>query len=133
MGDKLCNLDIDAVVSSDLKRVTDTVEIALAGRTLPWEQTPLLRERDWGTWTGLPICSVDLTRLPADAETTQMLYDRAGEFLAYLKRNYDGKHVLVVSHGQINRAIQAHLLHLGPTKMGAIAHMDNAEVRKFMC
>ena len=55
LGEKLKDIELDAIVSSDLQRVADTVRLAMAGRPLPWKQTALLREIDWGSWTGLPI------------------------------------------------------------------------------
>ena len=53
LRDTLRNISLDAVVSSDLKRCVDTARIAVEGRNLPWEKTVLLREIDWGSWTGV--------------------------------------------------------------------------------
>ena len=55
LRDTLRNISLDAVVSSDLKRCVDTARIAVEGRNLPWEKMVLLREIDWGSWTGLPL------------------------------------------------------------------------------
>ena len=78
LGKRLRDIPLDAILSSDLQRVIDTVRLAVGDRNLPWQTTPLLREIDWGSWTGLPLDSVDRTHLPADAETREMLYERAG-------------------------------------------------------
>ena len=43
---------IDAVVSSDLKRSVDMARIIAESHGLTVNQTPLLRERDWGGFTG---------------------------------------------------------------------------------
>ena len=48
LGEELQQARLDAIISSDLKRVTDTVVLSVGKRDLPWEQTPLLREIDWG-------------------------------------------------------------------------------------
>lgn len=69
LGKRLRDILLDAILSSDLQRVIDTVRLAVGDRNLPWQTTPLLREIDWGSWTGLPLDSVDRTYLPADAET----------------------------------------------------------------
>ena len=61
LGVRLQNIAIDMVVSSDLQRCKDTVQLAVGERQLPWVTTPLLREIDWGSWTGLYIKDVDLT------------------------------------------------------------------------
>lgn len=128
----LRSLPLDAVISSDLQRVIDTVNLALDGWNLPWEKTQLLREIDWGSWTGLTIASVDTSCLPADAESKEMLYERAGRFVKYLQEHYDGKTVLVVGHGLINRSVQAQIEGVGVEHLYDVPHMKNAEVRKFI-
>lgn len=131
MGEELAGVPFDAVVSSDLQRVVDTVQLAVGYRNLPWVKTPLLREIDWGSWTGRSLDSVDRKHLPPDAETREMLYERAGRFLEYLRKNYEGKRVLVVAHGLVNRSIQAQLLGVPADQLHTLPHMKNAEVRYF--
>ena len=89
LGESLKGIALDAIVSSDLQRVVDTVRLAVGDRGLPWEKNALFREIDWGSWTGLPIDSVDRSRLPADAETPEMLYARAGRCIEYLRAHYE--------------------------------------------
>ncbi len=157
LGPLLKKMPLDAVVSSDLQRVIDTVNLAfygdagragdvpdvsefghcelrslMDGRAIPWERTGLLREIDWGSWTGLKVASVDTTHLPADAESKEMLYERAGLFVEYLKKNYEGKTVLVVAHGLVNRSIQAQVEGVSVEHLYDVPHMKNAEVRKFL-
>lgn len=131
LGEALEDIELDAVVSSDLQRVKDTVKIALGDRKLPWTTTELLREIDWGSWTGLCLSAVDRDNPPADVETWAMLYDRAGKFLDYIRRDYPGKRVLVAGHGQINRAVQARIEGIPVENLNAIPLMRNGEVRKF--
>ena len=131
LRDTLRNISLDAVVSSDLKRCVDTARIAVEGRKLPWEKTVLLREIDWGSWTGLAIKEVDLQHFPADVETEAMLYERAGRFVDYLKEQYDGKQVLAVGHGLINRAVQAHIQGVTLEHLRSVPKMNNAELRRF--
>lgn len=132
LGKELEDIPIDCIISSDLKRVTDTVYYAMGDRNLPWERNRLLREIDWGAWTGLKIESVNIKNPPKDAETKEMLYERAKSFIDYLKKNYEGKQVLVVAHGLINRSIQANIEGVEINKLHIIPHMKNAEVRKFI-
>lgn len=131
LGKELEGITIDCILSSDLKRVVDTVNYAMANRHLPWEKTKLLREIDWGKWTGLKIDSVDKQNPPEDAETKEMLYERGKRIVEYIKEKYSGKNVLVVAHGLINRSIQAHILGVDINELYNIQHMKNAEVRKF--
>ena len=58
LGKRLRDILLDAILSSDLQRVIDTVRLAVGDRNLPWQTTPLLREMDWGSWTGFPLDSV---------------------------------------------------------------------------
>ena len=111
MGEELAGVSLDAVVSSDLQRVVDTVQLAVGNRNLPWEKNSLLREIDWGSWTGRPLDSVD--------------------FVEYLRKNYEGKKVLVVAHGLVNRSIQAQILGVPADQLHTLPHMKNAEVRYF--
>lgn len=131
LRDTLRDISLDAVVSSDLKRCVDTARIAVEGRNLPWEKMVLLREIDWGSWTGLAIKEVDLRHFPADVETEAMLYERAGRFVDYLKERYDGKQVLAVGHGLINRAVQAHIQGVILEHLRSVPKMNNAELRRF--
>lgn len=131
LGQALCEIPLDAVVSSDLQRVVDTVQRAVGDRHLPWQQTALLREIDWGPWTGLTVGSVDLSHPPVGVETPQMLYDRAGAFLEYLWQHYDGKRVLVVAHGQINRSLEARIKGVALADLRTVPLMKNAEVHRY--
>lgn len=132
LGEKLKNVELDAVVSSDLQRCKDTVELAVGYRQLPWATTSLLREIDWGSYTGLYIKDVDITSFPPDVETEPMLYDRAARFLQFLREHYEGKRLLVVGHGLIKRAVQAHIQGVSLEHLRTVPKMDNAEVREFM-
>ncbi len=131
LGESLRDIALDAVVSSDLQRVVNTVQLAVGSRQLPWQQTTLLREIDWGPWTGLSVGSVDLSNPPAGVETRQMMYDRAGAFLDYLWQHYDEKRVLVVAHGQINRCLEARITGVPLEELRTVPLMKNAELHRY--
>lgn len=131
LHEKLVDVPLDAVISSDLRRCVDTARIAVGDRGLAWERTALLREIDWGSWTGLAIKEVDLRHIPVDVETEGMLYERANRFVDYLKRHYEGRQVLAVGHGLINRAVQAHIQGVTLQHLRSVPRMENAEVRRF--
>lgn len=132
LGRRLEHISLDAVVSSDLTRCVDTVLLAVGQRQLAWERTPMLREIDCGSLTGESIVQVDFKHLPADVETMRMLYDRAGQVLDHLKQNYGGQRILVVSHGMLNRSMQAHIQGVTFEHLRCVPKMDNAELRKFL-
>lgn len=126
----LCINDFDAIVSSDLKRVTDTVEILLDGRReVEWKTTPLLREIDWGSMTGMKIADVNFKKMAADVETREMLYERAGRAAEWLCENYADKKLLIVSHGLFLRSLTAQLTGVLVDKLHTIERLDNCGMR----
>ena len=117
---------IDVVIASDLKRSVDTARIIAEPHQLEVISTPLLRERDWGSFTGRYIPELKGEPWPDDIETLENLLSRAGEFIAYVKHTFPGKKVLAVGHGIINKAIQSVYYQ---KSMSDIQRMSNAEVR----
>ena len=117
---------IDIILASDLKRSIDTARIIAEPRRLEVLTTPLLRERDWGSFTGRFIPDLKGEVWPDDIETLENLLSRAGEFIAYVKQTFPGKKVLAVGHGIINKAIQSYYYQ---KPMNEIQRMQNAEVR----
>ena len=126
LAEQLKDECIDAFVASDLKRSFDTCQILAAPHAKPVATTPLLRERDWGSFTGRYIPDLKGEVWPDDIESLDALLARAREFLLYIKETYPNQHVLAVGHGIINKAIQA--VHFGKT-MPEVARMMNCEVR----
>ena len=117
---------LDAIIASDLKRSIDTARIIAEPHHLEVITTPLLRERDWGSFTGRYIPELKDEVWPDDIETLENLLSRAGEFIAYVKKTFPGKKVLAVGHGIINKAIQSYYYQ---KPMSEIQRMQNAEVR----
>ena len=117
---------LDVVIASDLKRSVDTARIIAEPHRLEVTTTPLLRERDWGSFTGRFIPELKGEVWPDDIETLENLLSRAGEFIAYVRKTYPGKKVLAVGHGIMNKAIQAVYY---KKSMSEIQKMTNAEVR----
>ena len=120
------NKPLDVVIASDLKRSIDTAKIIAEPHHLEVQSTPLLRERDWGSFTGRYIPDLKGEIWPDDIETLENLLSRAGEFIAYVKQTFPGKKVLAVGHGIINKAIQSVYYQ---KSMSEIQRMSNAEVR----
>ena len=118
--------DITAIISSDLKRSIDTARIIAEPHHLEVIQTPMIRERDWGSFTGRFIPDLKDEKWPDDIETLENLLSRAGEFITYVKETFPGKKVLAVGHGIVNKAIQA--VYYGK-QMNEVQRMTNAEVR----
>ena len=130
VADKLKDEAIDAFVSSDLKRSIHTCELIARPHGMPVTTTPLLRERDWGSFTGKYIPELsnlnDPSLWPDDIESLDALKRRAKDFMVWLKEQYPGQKVLAVGHGIINKAIQS-VYYNKP--MNEIKPMSNAEIR----
>ena len=125
LRERLAGTHFDAYVASDLKRAIDTARI-LAGPQQPIDTTPLLRERDWGSFTGRYIPDLKGEVWPDDIETLDDFLARAGRFLDFVRTRYQGKTVLAVGHGIVNKAIQA--VYYGK-QMRDVERMANCEVR----
>lgn len=123
---KMTAVSIDAIVASDLHRAIQTAAIVAAPHGLDVVTTPLLRERDWGGFTGRYIPDLKDEVWPDDIETLEALMTRARQFLDFIKTCYTGKTVLAVGHGIVNKAIQA--VHYGK-QMHEVERMANCEVR----
>ena len=123
------NRVIDAVISSDLKRAVDTAAVIAAPHGLEVVTTSLLRERDWGDFTGRYIPDLKNEPWPENVESLENLLSRAGEFITYVRQTFPGKKVLAVGHGIVNKAIQAVLYN---KSMSEIPRMLNAEVRELV-
>ena len=117
---------LDAVIASDLKRSVDTARIIAAPHQLEVQTTPLLRERDWGDFTGRYIPDLKNEVWPDNVETLENLLSRADEFLTFVRQTFPEKKVLAVGHGIINKAVQAVYYQ---KSMSDIQRMSNAEVR----
>jgi len=124
--DRMASEPFAAIIASDLKRSVDTATIIAEPHHLEVVQTSLLRERDWGSFTGRYIPDLKGEVWPDDIETLENLLSRAGEFIAFVKQTYPGKKVLAVGHGIINKAVQA-VYH--KKSMSEVQRMMNAEVR----
>ena len=122
----LSEIHIDAIISSDLQRAYDSALIIGRKLNRPVQITPKLRERDWGDFAGRFIPDLKGLPLPDKVEKMDDLLNRAKSFLEWVKTNYQGKTILAVGHGIINKAIQA--VYYGKLTR-EIPKMSNAEYR----
>ena len=128
LREKLAGEGIDVYVSSDLYRSIETCRI-IKGEEEGIVTTPLLRERDWGGFTGRYIPDLKDEVWPDDIETLDALKKRAQCFLNFIRESYPESKVLAVGHGIINKAIQS--VHFDKP-MNEVPRMMNAEVRVLM-
>jgi probable phosphoglycerate mutase len=126
VAERLAVEQVDAVVASDLHRAIQTAEYIAAQHGLSVTTTPLLRERDWGSFTGCFIPDLKGRVWPDDIESEEALLLRARAFLLYILATYPEKRVVAVGHGIMNKAI---LAVYARCPMREVQRMMNAEVR----
>lgn len=125
--DQLADIAIDAFVSSDLWRSIHTARIIAEPHGKEVVTTPLLRERDWGDFTGKYIPDLqNVTTWPDNVESLPALLNRARNFLKFIWQTYPGQTVLAVGHGIVNKAVQAVFYN---KQMKEVMRMKNGEVR----
>ena len=126
LATSLSGVHFDAIVSSDLKRAFNSAQILARCFALPVQTTQLLRERDWGDFTGRYIPDLKGLSMPENVEDMDTLLKRATDFLDWIYFNLRDKTILVVGHGIINKFIQA-VFYRKQTR--EIPKMQNAEYR----
>ncbi|MDO4190547.1 MAG: histidine phosphatase family protein [Bacteroidales bacterium] len=108
------------IVSSDLQRAVDSAQIIANHLHIAIDTTPLLRERDWGPFTGISIAEAAAKyridgqwQFPDNTtETETAIFERAQTTLRWLKQHYDNQDIVVVTHGQFARNLLAAHHHL---------------------
>ena len=126
LRDELAGTHFDAILCSDLQRCADTAAILNEPHHLTVEYTTLLRERDWGPFTGMNILQARQI-IDERAESTESMYRRAELFLRDVLARFEGRTVLAVSHGLFCRVIQGACF---GKAIREIPRMENAEVRR---
>ena len=122
------------IVSSDLKRAMDSAQIIADKLNLPIIPMEILRERDWGKFTGMSIAdAMDKYRVDGKwvfpegtTETEEGIYERANKALVELQKQFADETIIVVTHGQFARnLIAAHF----ECNYHEVATFVNAEIR----
>lgn len=131
LAEKLKDEPIDAVVSSDLTRSYETAMAIASTHGLTPCQTPLLREMDWGIYTGKQLHDVDWLNLPPSVESVEALFQRAVDFITYLKKNFPNQRVVAIGHGAFNRAVIAYLEGKTAIDMIDLPIMENTSCQYF--
>lgn len=133
--------DIDIIFFSPLKRAKETAEIINRYLNKPFESRDELKERNYGslsgkTWENIAVISkieniyeLDKTfrydYRPFGGESVEEVKSRLLRFIEELKSKYDGKKVLIVTHGGLIRIMH----NIFPQKERPI--ISNASVHEF--
>lgn len=111
-ANKLVDHEFEIVITSKLKRATQTAELLIGGRNIEFLQTELCNERNYGKMQGLTYNEVENLKPriryfklnndfhslnPPDGETFNALRKRARQFYQLIFQEYSGKNILIVS------------------------------------
>ena len=123
-GHELAGLHWDRILASDLGRVQETVAFVNRVLQLPVHFDPLLREQDWGAWSGLSFPEL-FARFgpevrvqeaagwdfrPPGGESRKEVLARGMQALAAADRKWPGQNILIVCHEGIVKTLLYHLL-----------------------
>jgi probable phosphoglycerate mutase len=102
LADRLADMPLDAIYSSDLRRAFETAEIVAARKGMAPQPVASLREVDVGSWSGLTRAEI-AERFPGmdthDGETREEHGRRLRDELRRLLAAHPGGRVLLVTHG----------------------------------
>lgn len=119
---RLARAGVDAVCTSPTARARATAEIIAGAAGLTATSSPALDEIDFGAWTGAAFVDLDKSAdwrrwnadrgraRPPGGESMAEVQLRAAIWLEHSSR--EGQHVVAVSHGDVIRALVAHVLGL---------------------
>jgi broad specificity phosphatase PhoE/GNAT superfamily N-acetyltransferase len=117
---------VDLVVSSDLRRAVQTVDIAFAGSPVRRQTDRRLREVDFGELTGAPVDVVHAQRRQhvdepfPGGQSYRQVVDGVRHLLTELARDHAGRRVLLVGHAATRYALD-HVLTGRPLERAASA------------
>lgn len=142
LAERLRDVRIDAVWSSDLSRAMATADAALRGRGLTLCVTPRLREICMGVWEGQPWGELEyrwseqmwnFNNDPAKwsvpgSESFADCQKRLTDILGEIAAGADGKTVAVFSHGMAIKIFLMGVLGMASGDPGTMMHGDNTSV-----
>jgi probable phosphoglycerate mutase len=123
-GEILQTLHWDRIIASDLGRVRETVALVNQPLQLPVHWQPLLREQDWGEWSGLSFPELFANFgpevkaqeaagwdfQPPGGESRRSVLARGQQALVQAAGRWPGQDILVVCHEGIIKTLLYHLL-----------------------
>ncbi|MGC9665074.1 histidine phosphatase family protein [Planosporangium sp. 12N6] len=119
LGERRRQDGIAAVFVSDLRRATETADIAFAGSFIPVLHDWRLRECDYGDYNGMPAAELHehrdryLDEPYPGGESWRQAVRRVGRFLDDLPLRWGGQRVLIIGHVATRWALD-HLLNRVP-------------------
>lgn len=133
------NEHIDMVFCSPLKRTKQTCNIIINSKDMDVIYEPRLKERDAKSLQFTSENNIkldewyDITKdiLYKDTEGFKSVFERISEFLKELETKYPDKSILLVTHGDVCKAIYTHYFKLKNAKEISAFYQDNCEIKKY--
>jgi probable phosphoglycerate mutase len=137
LAQRLAQLELSAIVCSDLRRAHMTAEAIAAGTRLPIELQPLLQERNFGELRGVPYAQLGSDPFAADyvppgGESWEAFHARIARAFSWIvaRRRSERGCLVVVSHGLVCSAIVQRHLRVADAS-GVPLRFDNTSVTLF--
>lgn len=131
-------LKIDLIICSPLVRAKETCKyINVNNLEIIYDERII--ERDSGDLEGEPISLINMNYwfdpnnevIYKNSEGFKKLYKRISDFLEYLKGNYENKTILLVTHGDVCKAINYYFNPNITTEQIIAYEKNNCEIIKF--
>ena len=127
---KLQDENIDLIISSPLKRAAKTANIIGETRNIPVIFDERIVERGFGEFEGVrpkenefaDLWNYDLNLQEHGVESIQSFFGRVYEFLDDIKEKYNGKKILLVTHGGTSKPVNCYF---NGIENGLKFHLDN--------
>jgi broad specificity phosphatase PhoE len=107
---------IQVIFTSDLQRAVKTAVPTADELKIPIYVDARLRECDYGDFTQKPKGEIDaqkpkrITESYPNGESYAQCAERVGEFLKWLKTNFDGQTVMIVGHRATQYGLEHHIV-----------------------
>lgn len=131
----LRRINLDAAITSDMKRAVDTAEILCEGRNIDLLKDERLRELNFGSWEGKHYTEVSeqhqenwhawmtdwQNTAPAEGESFADMSIRVKACIDEIIQKYHDKDILLVAHQGVLRIITTYLLDIAAEKIWSFA------------
>lgn len=130
---ELKGVKFDNIISSSLNRARQTAELVNEGHQLPIRLDTAWRERDLASYLTLDLWNeafdFDKNVQLGNSESLADFFERVYAALDSLKLDYQGKTILVVSHGGVQSCLYAYANKLPLSDNMRASPMKNCEYR----
>lgn len=137
LAEKIKNYKIDVCICSPLTRAKQTAKIIYGKDDIIYDDQ--IVERSYGKYEGTKITTEVLEKhwdfnhdgYYPEIESMHALFERAKQFLEKIKQAYDGKTILIVTHGAFMKALHFNLVGYDDSTNFLSFFPDNTSVHEY--